>query len=554
MNGPFMNRRPLTAVAAAVIVAMGLSACASNTGSTDAATGGAYGIDWAKNAEQWGQLPADHVAGEMITEEEWYEILGPVPEEPIELALFKGGFGEEWGDIITELMEKEHPGIQLEFTWDPSIAEKIQPRLIAGDVPDVLFYGFADPAQAVTDELAMPVDILLDVEGYGDLGGQRLGDWFVPGSLESANANFPENTWAFPQTSFTFGVFYNGTLFDENGWPAPSELTWEEFVELQEEIAQELPVWAYAGGNAPGYFGYVTQPLIYKNIGADAWCDLNNVVEGAWNNPGIVEALELQQQIMTTPGFQLAGTEAMTHTESQQAFVEGKVAMIPNGSWLSSEQKSTTPEGFDMRFSAVPAPANGLGFPQAIAASLGVTGRHERVDPLYRSVGTFVAADQEQNAVELTSSLGALSLQGAATSARDNLGAIASILTTRTRSTTWPSSSITVLLRALSLSGRLTVMKAMPSRGSVSASPRRSRSIRAQKSSICFSRPIENELTGPVGARAAIRMSPWRVIVRFVSGIVFPSPRVRAKPACWPPRRHSLPSCPRSPGDRRSAP
>lgn len=373
MNGPFMNRRPLTAVAAAVTVAMGLSACASNTGSTDAATGGAYGIDWAKNAEQWGQLPADHVAGEMITEEEWYEILGPVPEEPIELALFKGGFGEEWGDIITELMEKEHPGIQLEFTWDPSIAEKIQPRLIAGDVPDVLFYGFADPAQAVTDELAMPVDILLDVEGYGDLGGQRLGDWFVPGSLESANANFPENTWAFPQTSFTFGVFYNGTLFDENGWPAPSELTWEEFVELQEEIAQELPVWAYAGGNAPGYFGYVTQPLIYKNIGADAWCDLNNVVEGAWNNPGIVEALELQQQIMTTPGFQLAGTEAMTHTESQQAFVEGKVAMIPNGSWLASEQKSTTPEGFDMRFSAVPAPANGLGFPQAIAASLGGT-------------------------------------------------------------------------------------------------------------------------------------------------------------------------------------
>ncbi|MFN0181062.1 MAG: hypothetical protein ACKVZ0_19825 [Gemmatimonadales bacterium] len=77
---------------------------------------------------------------------------------------------------------------------------------------------------------------------------------------------------------------------------------------------------------------------------------------------------------------------------------------------------------------------------KTIAASVGVTGRHERVDPLYRSVGTFVAADQEQNAIELSSTLGALSLQGAATSARDNLGAIASILTTRTRSSSWSAS------------------------------------------------------------------------------------------------------------------
>jgi hypothetical protein len=76
----------------------------------------------------------------------------------------------------------------------------------------------------------------------------------------------------------------------------------------------------------------------------------------------------------------------------------------------------------------------------AIPVSVAVTARHERVDPLYRSVGAFVAADQQNNGVELAGSLGALAVQAAATSGRDNLGDIASILTTRTRGTSWSGS------------------------------------------------------------------------------------------------------------------
>ncbi len=378
MNGLGIKRRQRMAAAVLGVLALGLSACTGSTPGTttpaeSSATGaGQFGAEWAKNAKQWAQLPGGHAAGTMISQADWYKILGPVPEDPIDLAFFKGGFGEKWGEVLTTLMEKEHPGIKLNFTWDPDIATKIQPRLIAGDVPDLMFYGFADPKQGVEDKLALPGDFLLDVEGYGSLAGKRLGDHFVPGALQSANSNFPEHTWAFPQTSFTFGIFYNGKLFDEKGWPDPSTLTWEEFVDLQAKIAKEMPVWAYAGGNAPGYFGYVTQPLIYKKIGAEAWCALNNVEKGAWNNEGIVWALKQHQEIVKN-GWLLAGTEAMTHTESQQAFVEGKVAMIPNGSWLSSEQKSTTPDGFEMRYAEVPAPADGLGFKNAIAASLGGT-------------------------------------------------------------------------------------------------------------------------------------------------------------------------------------
>jgi hypothetical protein len=61
--------------------------------------------------------------------------------------------------------------------------------------------------------------------------------------------------------------------------------------------------------------------------------------------------------------------------------------------------------------------------------------RHERVDPLYRSVATATRADFEQNAVELTGGAGPLNLQLAHTRARDNLDDVASILRTLTRDT-----------------------------------------------------------------------------------------------------------------------
>lgn len=65
-------------------------------------------------------------------------------------------------------------------------------------------------------------------------------------------------------------------------------------------------------------------------------------------------------------------------------------------------------------------------------ASLGATARHERIDPLYRSVGAWVQGDQQQDGADLTATIGALSIQGAYSRGRDNLADIPSILTTHT--------------------------------------------------------------------------------------------------------------------------
>ncbi len=66
-------------------------------------------------------------------------------------------------------------------------------------------------------------------------------------------------------------------------------------------------------------------------------------------------------------------------------------------------------------------------------ASVSATVRHERVDPLYRSVGAYVQGDMQQDGGDLMATIGALAVQGTLTHGRDNLAGIPSILTTRTR-------------------------------------------------------------------------------------------------------------------------
>ncbi|MBL8982540.1 MAG: hypothetical protein JNL26_10180 [Gemmatimonadetes bacterium] len=68
----------------------------------------------------------------------------------------------------------------------------------------------------------------------------------------------------------------------------------------------------------------------------------------------------------------------------------------------------------------------------SLAASLSLNARHERVDPLYRSIGSSPQADAENNGLDLTAGLGALALTGQFGRSRDNLADIGTILTSRT--------------------------------------------------------------------------------------------------------------------------
>ncbi|HEY7567088.1 MAG TPA: hypothetical protein VH762_05925 [Gemmatimonadaceae bacterium] len=69
----------------------------------------------------------------------------------------------------------------------------------------------------------------------------------------------------------------------------------------------------------------------------------------------------------------------------------------------------------------------------SVPTSLAIVVRHERTDPLYRSVAAFVQADRQQDGLEANGSAGVIQWQASASRARDNLDEVASLLITRTR-------------------------------------------------------------------------------------------------------------------------
>jgi hypothetical protein len=76
----------------------------------------------------------------------------------------------------------------------------------------------------------------------------------------------------------------------------------------------------------------------------------------------------------------------------------------------------------------------------ATSVSLQLVGRHQHTDPLYRSLGAQLQADQRQDALDLTGALGVLQVQGSIGTGRDNLANVATLLVTRSRTSTLTAS------------------------------------------------------------------------------------------------------------------
>jgi hypothetical protein len=84
-----------------------------------------------------------------------------------------------------------------------------------------------------------------------------------------------------------------------------------------------------------------------------------------------------------------------------------------------------------------------------VVTTLSTGYRHERVDPLYRSVGAFASADVHRHTFETTGSLGPVTFQGTHSRSHDNLAGIPSILRTVSRSTVGQTAvPLATLLRA----------------------------------------------------------------------------------------------------------
>ena len=287
---------------------------------------------------------------------------GAHAEKVVEVAVFEGGYGIEWHQKIAAHYSEAHAseGVRVELWGDPRVAEKIKPRLLRGDPPDVFLLQGLPVWLLIAAGKLHPFTAALDGPAYGT--DVRWRDLFIPGTLDGYTSD--GNAYAVPSAFGAWACWYDARQFREHGWTVPK--TWAEFDALCRKIhAAGIAPIAFQG-KYPQYAWNTFLTLVQRCGGLTAVNCINAMAPGAFSQPDVVKAARLTQE-MGVHHFQ-RGAMAMTHTESQLQFVNNQAALIWCGIWLENEMKNSTPPGFEMRCFNIPAVEGGRAIRDCSAA------------------------------------------------------------------------------------------------------------------------------------------------------------------------------------------
>lgn len=271
---------------------------------------------------------------------------------PLEVVVFKGGYGDEYVKAAEAVYRQRYPGAAIDHKGIQQVGDALRPRFVANTPPDVVDNTGAAAldvsALASAGQLTNLAE-LLDAPSWDDPAVPVRGT-LLPGVVEDGER---DGTCVHLNYTYTvYGLWYSKSLFAKHGWTYPA--TWEAMLALCAEIKKTgVAPWTYQGK----YPDYLTEPLLTmaaKTGGMDLVRALDNLEPGAWRQDAVRGAAEAFAELAGR-GYLMPGSEALSHTEAQTAWGQGKAAFIPCGSWLEAEQKDVTPPGFEMTYGLVPA-------------------------------------------------------------------------------------------------------------------------------------------------------------------------------------------------------
>lgn len=277
--------------------------------------------------------------------------------QELEVAVFQGGYGEEYWNELAKRFEEENPGTTINVTANPDIGEMIRPKIIAGTPPDLVYLNQTDPS-GVTQGLIKEQGFLDLTDLFSENALDEdiaLKDKILPGILESVYMSpyGDDKIYMAPYNYNVMGLWYNKTLFDAEGIETPK--TWDEFFALNDVAkAQDRALFTYQGAS-PAYLEEILIPAVYSLGGQEALDQMLNYDPEFWKTDIALDALGILETIATTENALMNGTVALDHTQSQTSFMQGDAMFIPNGNWFEGEMEEAPREdGFEFGFLGVP--------------------------------------------------------------------------------------------------------------------------------------------------------------------------------------------------------
>ncbi|MDI6102476.1 N-acetylglucosamine/diacetylchitobiose ABC transporter substrate-binding protein [Actinoplanes sp. NEAU-A12] len=279
--------------------------------------------------------------------------LGIDPKKPVEIVIFDGGLGTKYAtDVDTPMYKKKWPESEVKFTATQEVSTIVQPRLNAGDAPDMINNSGAkmmDFGAIVAAGQAQDLSELFAAPSF-DIPGKTVAQTLVPGAVEQGS--YDGKPFAVNYSYTVFGLWYNATLFEKNGWTVPA--TWADFTALCDKIkAAGVVPFGYAGSNAAYYMVRALLTSAGKIGTEQVLKDIDNLKPGAWTAPAVLEAAKAWGEIGTK--YLEKSFLGLKHTEVQLRQNQDKIAFYPCGSWLENEQAKDTPPGF--KYAVAPYPS-----------------------------------------------------------------------------------------------------------------------------------------------------------------------------------------------------
>jgi raffinose/stachyose/melibiose transport system substrate-binding protein len=273
-------------------------------------------------------------------------------------------------DEIFDVFEEENPGITVSFETipDADYQNKITPALQGGKGPDIAqlkAYGQLQPLidGGFIDPLDELVPELLDFPDSTKIGISGLEDGLLYGV---------------PYSVPNMGVFYNTTIFADNGIEVPT--TYDEFLAACDTLlaAGVIPI-AAGGANGSSWALEINVATISPNLTGPEFYDDLMAGKTDLTDPKFVEAMQRTADLLPyySPGF--AGVD---YTAATQQFINGEAAMFFGGSWENGSFRAQG--GDDLKFSLFPFPADVAGDPvytsNFVDGSYGLTTDSEHKD------------------------------------------------------------------------------------------------------------------------------------------------------------------------------
>ncbi|MFI7614166.1 N-acetylglucosamine/diacetylchitobiose ABC transporter substrate-binding protein [Nonomuraea terrae] len=275
-----------------------------------------------------------------------------VGDKPLEVWIFDGGFGHQYAtDIHQPLFKTKYPNVEIKHNVTKEITKILQPRFAGGNPPEVIDNAGADMMDfgaLAQDGQLQDLSPLLDAPSWDD-PNVKVRDTIDPSVIEIGTYDGKFSVLGY--VNYIHGIWYSQKVFTDNGWEVPK--TWDAFLALCETIKKsgEMAPFTYAGKHPQ----YAYEPLLTmaaKIAGNEVLVNIDNLEDGAWK----VDAMKTAAENMAEVGakYLMQGTAGLDHVQTQTAQNKFQVAMLPCGSWLENEQKSTTPDDFAYAMFPIP--------------------------------------------------------------------------------------------------------------------------------------------------------------------------------------------------------